>query len=126
MGTNALRPAAARKMLDLGPTAHHEKVRDGEAPQPGKLSDGGSATIFFEDEQHLYLEFRRDKRDGRIDPDMTWVEYHERDCAKKEGRPVDKVKVKAFLEFREGKKAGKIAENERWSDWYAARLAKNR
>jgi hypothetical protein len=121
-----MRPTAARKTLDIGATAHHEKVRDGEMPQPGKLSDSGTATIYLEDEIHLYLEFRRDKRDGRIDKEMTWVEYHERDLAKKEGRPVNKDKIKAFLEFREGKKAKQIAENEWWTEWYAARLAKKR
>lgn len=121
MGTNALRPAAARKKLDLGATAFQAKVIDYEAPQPGKLSDVGKAVIYFEDEIDLYLTFRREKRDGTISADMSWLEYHERWKAKNNGTPLDKEKIKAHAEFRALKKSEKIAENVWFRDWYAGR-----
>ncbi len=46
MDTNAIRPAAVRKKLDLSATAFHAKVVAYEAPQPGKLSDVGKAGLF--------------------------------------------------------------------------------
>lgn len=126
MKTNAVRPSEARRILGIGSTKHFEETRDGYGPQPGLMSDAGTAVIYFTDELELYLEFRRDKRDKRISADQSWIEYEERVKAKAETRLVDRDKIKAHQDFIELKKAGKIAVNIWWRDWYAERLAKTR
>ncbi|MGE3991157.1 hypothetical protein [Pseudorhodoplanes sp.] len=121
METNAVRPTRAMEIVSLKPTAFYEHVANYLVPQPGNISDGGKARIYFNHELQLFLKYREEARDGAIKPGMSWLEYHERWKAKTNGTPLDKEKIKAHYEFLELKKAGKIAENVWFTTWLATR-----